>query len=52
MEPICISETPAVVGGIVTTVITLAAGFANFVKPDTLLGKIVHFIALNIKVGK
>lgn len=48
METICFDAGTQVVAGI-TTLITVASMAANFVKKDTVLGKVVHFLALNLR---
>lgn len=40
------------VGGAVMSIHTICSVLANFVKPDSVLGKIVHYGAANIKVQK
>lgn len=54
MEEVCISGVPGLIvtilGGLVT--IVTSSVFANFVKPDTALGKVVNWVALNIKTPK
>lgn len=52
MEQVCLSGLPEVVGGIITTIVTVASVVANIVKPDSIVGKIVHFAALNITANK
>lgn len=49
MEQVCFDQAPAVVATIVTGLVTVASVVANFVKADSVLGKIVHYLALNIK---
>lgn len=52
MEQVCFEQAPALAATIAGGLITLASLAANFVKADSLLGKIVNYIALNIKTSK
>jgi hypothetical protein len=55
MQEICfaVSEGYAVlIGGVVTTVITICSVLANIVKSDGVLGKIINYGAVNIKTKK
>lgn len=49
MEQVCIEGLPQIAGGVVAGVVTVASVVANIVKSDSMLGKVVHFLALNIK---
>ena len=51
MEQICI-EGAMGYAGIATAIVTGARVLDNLVKGDSILGKIVNFVALNIKVKK
>lgn len=51
MEQVCFDVTTTVLT-IATFAISVASGIANFVKKDSFLGKIINYIALNIKTGK
>lgn len=50
MDNVCLNNLPEIVGMSLTGVVTVASVLANIVKADSLLGKIVHFAAINIKV--
>jgi hypothetical protein len=52
MEQICLNGLPEMIGGVVTGIVTIASIAANIVKSDTLLGKIVHFLAINLTATK
>ncbi len=51
MEQICLSA-PESWGAAITAVVTFFSIAANFVKPDSALGKILHWFALNFSVTK
>lgn len=54
MDPICFTDTPEIVGTIVGVVIATASVAANVVakvgKGTTWYGKLINFLAVNIKV--
>lgn len=52
MDSVSITSIPGTVTAVVTAVVTIASVAANFVKPDSTVGKILHWFALNFKVGK
>lgn len=52
MEQVCLSGLPEVALGTLTSVVTVASVLANIVKSDTVLGKVVHFLAINLKTQK
>lgn len=49
MEQVCVEGVSAYIG-IATAVVAGASVIANFVSKESVLGKIVSFLALNIKV--
>jgi hypothetical protein len=51
MEQICL-EGAAGYAGIASGIVVVASMLANLVKADSVLGKIMNYLALNIKVGK
>lgn len=52
MEQVCLNGLPEIVAGVVTGIVTVASIVANIVKPDSVLGKVVHFLAINLMTTK
>lgn len=52
MEQVCLSNMPELAGGVIATIVTVASILANVIKADSLLGKIVHFMAINLTHSK
>jgi hypothetical protein len=52
MEQVCLNGLPEVVGGVITAIVTVASIAANLVKSESMLGKIVHFLAINLTATK
>jgi len=54
MDQVCISGLPDIIytgaAGLIT--IVSSSFIANFVSPTSVLGKIIHFLALNFTVNK
>jgi len=49
---ICVTGTGELAGAIALGVVTVASTVANFVGKDNLIGKVVNWLAINIKVEK
>ncbi len=50
-KDIHVTDAPKLVAMIVAGVVTVASIVANLVGKTNIIGKIIHFLAVNIKVG-
>lgn len=41
-----------IIGGVIAIATTTSSLLANFVKADSFLGKVIHFLAFNFRVTK
>lgn len=49
---ICLNNLPEWAAVVGTTLVTIAAGLANFIGKDNVLGKVVNWLGLNFTVEK
>lgn len=55
MQEVCFAVTEGyavIIGGVITTIVTVCSVLANVVKSDGVLGKLVNYGAVNIKTKK